>query len=207
MKRNYLVGYKVFFGLLGFSAIVTEIATIVERNFWIPQNFFSYFTIESNIFAAAILLISAFFVFAGKKSRTLEFFRGAATFYMVVTGIVFAVLLSGIVGAVLTAAPWDNIVLHYIIPIAMAIDWIIDPPVRRIAYKKAILWLLFPLTYLVYSLVRGSIVGWYPYPFLNPANGGYGQVAVTSVAILIGGLVMIYLVSRIGSRATVTSKK
>lgn len=207
MKRNYLVGYKVFFGLLGFSAVVTEIATIVERGLWIPQNFFSYFTIESNIFAAAILLISAFFVFAGKNSHTLEFFRGAATFFMVVTGIVFAILLAGIEGSVLTAAPWDNIVLHYLIPIAMAIDWIIDPPRQRVAYKKAILWLLFPLTYLVYSLVRGSIVGWYPYPFLNPANGGYGQVAVTSVVIMITGFVMIYLVSRIGSKRTTARKK
>lgn len=207
MRRNYLVGYKVFFSLLGFSAIVTEIATIVERGLWVPENFFSYFTIESNIFAATILLISAFFVFAGKKSGILEFLRGAATFFMVVTGIVFAVLLAGIEGSVLTAAPWDNIVLHYLIPIAMAIDWIIDPPARQIAYKKAVLWLLFPLTYLVYSLVRGSIVGWYPYPFLNPANGGYGQIAVTSVVILIGGLVMIYLVSRIGFKQITARKK
>ena len=28
--------------------------------------------------------------------------------------------------------------------------------------------------------------GWYPYPFLNPVNGGYGTVAVTVVAVTIG---------------------
>jgi len=199
MKKNYLVGYKLFFGLLGLSAIVTEIATIVAQGNWQPTNFFSYFTIEANTIAFIVFLVSAFFVFADKKSTTLDFFRGASTFFMVVTGIVFAVLLSGIEGATLTAAPWDNIVLHYLVPIAVALDWIVDPPSQRVSFKKALLWLLFPLTYLGYSLIRGPIVDWYPYPFLNPANGGYGQVAVTSIVILVVGLVLVYVVSHLGA--------
>lgn len=208
MKRNYMVGYKVFFGLLGFSAIVTEIATIVAGGNWNPANFFSYFTIESNILAVVTFLLSAFFLFAGKKNKKLDFLRGAATFFMVVTGIVFAVLLSGIEGIVLTAAPWDNIVLHYLIPIAIVIDWIVDGPSVKLSYRKALLWLVFPVAYVAYSLIRGPIVNWYPYPFLNPANGGYGQVFVTSVIITIGGFVLAYLVSRIGTPVhTVISRK
>ena len=199
MKRNYMVGYKVFFGLLGFSAIITEIATIVAGGNWNPANFFSYFTIESNILAVVTFLLSAFFLFAGKKNKKLDFLRGAATFFMVVTGIVFAVLLSGIEGIVLTAAPWDNIILHYLIPIAIVIDWIVDGPSVKLSYRKALLWLVFPVAYVAYSLIRGPIVNWYPYPFLNPANGGYGQVFVTSVIIMIGGFVLAYLVSRIGT--------
>ena len=203
-----MVGYKVFFGLLGFSAVVTEIATIVAGGNWNPANFFSYFTIESNILAVVTFLLSAFFLFAGKKSKSLDFFRGATTFFMVVTGIVFAVLLSGIEGIVLTAAPWDNIVLHYLIPIAIVIDWIVDGPSAKLSYRKAQIWLVFPVTYVVYSLIRGPIVNWYPYPFLNPANGGYGQVLVTSIIIMVGGVVLAYVVSRIGSPVhTVTSRK
>lgn len=208
MKRNYMVGYKVFFGLLGFSAVVTEIATIVAGGNWNPANFFSYFTIESNILAVVTFLLSALFLFAGKKSKSLDFFRGATTFFMVVTGIVFAVLLSGIEGIVLTAAPWDNIVLHYLIPIAIVIDWIVDGPSAKLSYRKTLIWLVFPVTYVVYSLIRGPIVNWYPYPFLNPANGGYGQVLVTSIIIMVGGVILAYIVSRIGSPVhTVTSRK
>jgi hypothetical protein len=40
-------------------------------------------------------------------------------------------------------------------------------------------------TWLAYTLVKGPIVGKYPYPFLDPANGGYGTVAVYCVAILL----------------------
>jgi len=31
--------------------------------------------------------------------------------------------------------------------------------------------------------VRGHGTGWYPYPFLNPAENGYFQVVVTGVVI------------------------
>jgi len=201
MKKNYLTGYKLFFGLLGLSAVITEISVIAERGVFNAANFFSFFTIESNLFAAIVLVAGAFAVYAGKKSRWLDYFRGAATFFMVVTGVVFAILLSGLEGVALTAVPWDNTVLHYIMPIAMVIDWIMDPPARRFRYRQVLAWLIFPVIYLGYSLVRGPIVNWYPYPFLNPANGGYGQILVTSLIILVGGFVMVYLVSRVGNVA------
>ncbi len=201
MKKNYLTTYKLLFGLLGLSAVVTEIATIVERGTFNASNFFSYFTIESNIIAVVVLLLGALYTYAGKKSVWLDYFRGAATFYMIVTGIVFAVLLSGITGVELTAVPWDNTVLHYLMPVAIAIDWLMNPPVRRFSYRQALAWLIFPILYLIYSLSRGAIVGWYPYPFLNPANGGYEQVLVTSMIILLGGLVLVFLVSRVGRKS------
>lgn len=205
MKRNYLVGYKLFFGLLGFGAIVTEIAAIAVRGQWNPGNFFSFFTIESNILAVISFLIGAFLIFANKRSKKADYFRGAVTLYMVITGIVFSVLLSGIEGVALTAVPWDNVVLHYIIPVAVALDWIADRP-GHISFKKALPWLIFPILYLVYSLIRGPIVNWYPYPFLNPANGGYGQVLITSVVIAVVGIFLVYIVTRFSGK-TKTSKK
>lgn len=206
MKKHYLVGSKLFFSLLGLSAIITELTVLVAWNELDIGNFFSFFTIESNIIAATVFMVSAFYVFANKKSPLLDFFRGASTFFMIVVGIVFAALLSGLEGVRLTAVPWDNIVLHYIIPIAAVADWIIDPPQRRIAFKKALLWLIFPLTYLAYSLIRGVVVGWYPYPFLNPANGGYESVAFISFGILILGIVLAYLVSRVGIKKPLKKK-
>lgn len=198
MKKNYLAGYKLFFGLLGFSAIVTELATLVVEGNLNVANFFSFFTIEANTIAFIVFMISALFVFAGKKSERLDFWRGASTFFMVVTGIVFALLLSGLEGVRLTAVPWDNIVLHYLIPLAVVIDWVADPPARRITLRKSLLWLVFPLVYLAYSLIRGLIVGWYPYPFLNPANGGYAQIAATSFGILVLGVVLAFIVGQFG---------
>ncbi len=45
---------------------------------------------------------------------------------------------------------------------------------------------MFPFAWTVLTLIRGELdpAHWYPYPFLNPANGGYGQIAITIVAVL-----------------------
>ena len=201
MKNTYgVISYKLFFGLLGFAAVVTEIATLVERGVFVPANFFSFFTIESDIFASLMFIVSAVAVAAGVKSRRLAMFRGAATLYMIVTGIVFAVLLSGIEGTTLTAVPWDNIVLHYIIPLAVVGDWLIDPPHQRIGFKQGLVWLIFPIAYVAYSLVRGSIVGWYPYPFLNPETNGVVGIIITSLGIAALGLGLVYVITSVTKR-------
>lgn len=178
-----VAGAKLLFALLGFSAVVTEIATLQERGRFMPWNFFSYFTIESNLLAVAVLIAGSLVVARGQPSRHVAMVRGAATLSMAITGVVFSVLLAGIRGAELTAVPWDNIVLHYIMPVAMVLDWGLDRPGQLITFKHALIWLIFPLVYVVYSVVRGPFAHWYPYPFLNPDRHGYVGVVMTSSGI------------------------
>ena len=180
-----LIAYRIFFALLGLSAIVTEIAIIVERGRFVPANFFSFFTIESNLFAIFVLIISALALARGKQGRLVAMLRGASTLNMIIVGIVFSLLLSGL-DVELTAAPWDNIVLHYILPVVVALDWLIDTPKVRIIFRQTAVWIVFPVVYVVYSLIRGHFVGWYPYPFLDPNTHGYEGVAITSGVLLLG---------------------
>lgn len=70
-------------------------------------------------------------------------------------------------------------------PIVIVIDWLLDPPSRQLSYRHALTWLSYPLVWLAYTLIKGPIANWYPYPFLDPANGGYGRVAIYGVAIFI----------------------
>lgn len=201
-RKNMLVAYKLFFGLLGLSALVTEVVVLVDRGTFNPVNFFSFFTVESNLFAAIVLLISAWAITQNKQSKHLDLFRGAATLYMVTTGIVFSLLLSGLDSDVLTAVPWDNTVLHYIMPVAVLVDWLIDPPKKRISFKRAMVWLLYPIVYVLYSLARGYIINWYPYPFLDPAKNGYAGVAVTSIGVTVLVLTIIGILVLYAKRKT-----
>lgn len=182
-NKNALIAYKLLFGLLGFSALVTEVATLVERGSLNLVNFLSFFTVESNIIVAVVLLLSALAT-AGNKNNKLDTVRSAAAVYILIVGFGFSLLLSGLDNTIFTAVPWDNIVLHYIMPVAMLVDIIIDRPGKQL-FKRSLAWLLFPIAYLAYSLVRGTITGWYPYPFLNPADDGYGAVIVTVAGMLI----------------------
>jgi hypothetical protein len=195
-KKNLLIGYRTFFGLLGFSAVVTEIATLHERGRFVPANFFSFFTIESNLLAVVILILSALALTRGKENRLVAILRGANTMNMIVVGVVFTLLLSGIKDAEFTAVPWDNLVLHYIMPVVVALDWFIDIPKVRIAFKQALVWLIFPAAYVMYSLIRGHFVHWYPYPFLSPSEHGYLGVVTTSMALVLGAAGLVWVLAR-----------
>lgn len=199
-NKKLLASYRLLFGLLGLSAIVTEMVVLVNRGTFIPANFFSFFTVESNIFAAAVLLIGAVMAAKGKSAGWLALLRGAATLYMVTTGIVFAVLLSGLEAQFLTAVPWDNTVLHYIMPFAVLVDWLLDPPHIRIGLKQALWWFVYPVAYLAYTLIRGPIANWYPYPFLNPDNNGYAAVFVVCLGVAATILIAAWIIARLGRR-------
>jgi hypothetical protein len=161
-------------------------------------NFFSYFTNLSNLVAASVLLLCAFDVgSSGKGSMTLARYVSAVNMAVVV--LVFAVLLRNIdLGALL---PWVNFVLHYVMPVAVVLDWLADPPALKLHSNSYFLPLLFPALYLVYVLLRGASTGWYPYPFLNPAKvGGYGGVAMYSLGIAIAVLLASWLLLAVGNR-------
>ncbi len=150
--------------------------------------------IDSNLVAAAVLLIGAA---VRQRSRTLDLLRGAAVVYMVVVGVVFTLLLSGT--DVDTAIPWVNTVVHELMPMVMVADWLLDPPAHRLSLRQSLLWLSFPFVWILYTLVRGAITGRYPYPFLNPTNGGYGSVAAYSAAIFVLLMVVCAVVVWIGN--------
>ena len=184
-KKYTLIGCRIFFALLGLSAIVTEMAVLIERGRFMPANFFSFFTIESNIFAVIILILSALVLARDSQDGRMAALRAASTLHMIIVGVVFSLLLSGL-DVELTAVPWDNVVLHYIMPIVVVLDWLVDIPKVRIAFKRALIWVVFPIVYVIYSLIRGYIVGWYPYPFLNPGSHGYMGVIFTSITLMVG---------------------
>ncbi len=197
MHKRYLLSlYRLFFGSLALVAVAVQLLQGLARPTFNPVNFLSFFTIESNIVAAILFIISACLTFRGGESTAVTIMRGAATLYMTVTGIVYVLLLAGLEESLQTPIPWVNTVLHYIMPIAVLFDWIIDLPKRRMLFRRALVWLAFPAAYLLYSLVRGQITGWYPYPFLDPATNGYAGVLATCVGILSCMVFLIWLLAK-----------
>jgi hypothetical protein len=110
--------------------------------------------------------------------------RGASVVAMAVVGIVYGVLLRNEdLGSLM---PWVNIVVHYVMPVAVVVDWFIWPPRAPLVPRQVGYWLLYPLAYLVYTFARGASLGWYPYPFLDPARaGGTFAVALYCLAIFV----------------------
>ena len=170
--------------LLVLSAEIYLIVVLGDR--FNAANHFSYFTVLSNVFAAIVALLGVF-------SPVSAQIRGAAVLYMATTGVVYALLLRGV--DVQTPA-YANWVLHVIVPILVVVEWLVAPE----RTKRAWTWLAFPLVYVAYTLVRGPIVGWYPYPFLDPRPHGYGEVLLTSVFVAVVIAALAYAVSWAGTK-------
>lgn len=183
-KQAVLVSKRIFFGALAVTAVALQALRTHNAGALDPVNFLSYFTNLSNIFAGVVFIISGIYLAESRKASAVDdIIRGAATLYMTITGIVYVTLLTGEDLGLLM--PWVNIVTHIVMPLVVLADWLYQPPRTKFTIKQAAWWLAFPAIYLVYSLVRGAQVGWYPYPFLNPDKvHGYGGVALYCVVIL-----------------------
>jgi hypothetical protein len=174
--------------LVVLAAIVVQAKTLTDAGLFDPTRFFAFFTIQSNLIGVAAL--GAAMWVKQPRARSVELLRGAAAAYLTVTFLVVIVLLSGV--DVQLQLVWVDIVLHKLFPIVVVADWLLDPPHVRLALRDAAVWLVYPIVWIVLTLIRGGVdaAHWYPYPFLDPANGGYAQVVVTVIGVTIGFLVI-----------------
>ncbi len=134
--------------------------------------FLHYFTYLSNVIAVVVLVL----LLIGKCKRS---FFMHATVYITVTFLIYGLLLS----PGLSKENFESLVLHFILPMYLIIDFLLLSPAKRISYTAAFTGLVVPLGYFLYILVYGLIRGSYPYFFVDVAQIGYVQVLINSVAI------------------------
>ncbi len=198
MTDRLLAFVRIGFALLVAAGISFMIWTLIDERVFNALNFFTFFTILSNLLAMAVFFEGGRRQLAGAPPVP-DLWRGAAVVYMAVTYIVFAVLLRDLQEELQTHVEWVDSVLHRVMPIAVMADWLVAPPRVTIAFRRALVWLAFPLAWTAFTLVRGAIDGRYPYPFLDPANGGYDVVALYCAGIFALFLVAVWLVAWGGS--------
>jgi hypothetical protein len=187
-----------------FVLILMATLTIFAMELWIAWkvspaahsygwNRFSYFTIQSNIIATITYLISALAILRKKYLGSwFRIFRGAAVLYMVVTAIVYALLLQDAeVNTGKDGFDWKNFVLHQLGPFFITVWWLLWPSRFSVSLSESLIWLIFPILWLIYTFVRASYTGWYPYPFLDPERtGGAAGVGKYIVGVTLGFIVL-----------------
>lgn len=178
--------FAVLRSLAGLAIVVAIVAQFIKSSSLTtvnPFNFFGYFTIQSNVIAAVAFLASALFILRGKlQPEWVIYLRALATILMVIVGIVYNTLLSGEGLEGSFNLQWSNDILHIVIPIYAALDWLMFGDRPKLPFSRLWVMLIYPVVWLVVVLIRGATDGWVPYPFLSPANG-YLSVAIYAVAI------------------------
>jgi hypothetical protein len=192
-EPGWVRAWRLVFAALVIVAVIWQYAEPGGRGVRGTINYFSFFTIQSNLIGAAVFLVGA--LAAPRRSLTWDLVRGGAAMYRTTTFFVYGILLAGQESSLQTTEPWVNAVLHQIFPVIVVADLLLRPLAHRLDFRLALTWTLYPLAYLVYSLVRGPIADWYPYFFLDPDRaGGYLGIAGYCVAILIGFLLFSALI-------------
>ena len=189
-----MTAYRLIAALLGWFALVLQYWLMMNADaptdpFNRTLNFFSYFTILTNILAA--LAMSAPLI--APNSALGRFFdrppvRTAIATYIIVVGVTYHLLLRDL----WDPQGWQKIAdyaLHYGTPVLFVFDWLLFVATRNIPWATAFKALAFPLIYLGWTLYHGSWSGFYPYPFVDISKLGIEKVIINS-----GGMTAAFLV-------------
>lgn len=194
--------YRLLFLLICEAGIILQYAGMAGTGSLKMLSF--YYTILSNILCFvyfAVLLIAQ-----RKKENAL--IKGAVTMCIAVTGLVYHFMLNGLMGttagAPLTALSVSNILVHYVVPAMVVLDYFLFMPKGQYKSLYPLAWLVLPYAYLVFAMVRaevssstftgfGGTLSRYPYPFLDVDLYGWDKVILIVFAITVAFIALGYL--------------
>jgi hypothetical protein len=195
VRRPLVAAYRLLVALT--AAVGVTLALLLSS----PARMLSHFSIQSTILLALVMLFSAGRAWSARRPLP-SALTGAVLLYVAITGLVHHALLANeaspflITGSLTTGtAPptgWHvltNQIVHTAIPAAAFLDWLLLTPAGRLRLRQAAPWLLYPMAYLAFSMLRGELLppgtpDRYLYPFLDVGLHGYKIVLAN--ALLLG---------------------
>jgi len=198
---------KVFIGLISLLAWFALFAQLYIHLTVLPFpvkeqiiRYFSYFTILSNLMVA----ISCTMLFIGNGTDGGRFFHrqsvvAAITVYIVIVGAVYNLVLRSV---------WDprglqkvvDELFHTVNPILYLLMWIFVAGKDQLNWKMVFPWLIYPIVYCIFILIRGRASGFYPYPFINVTELGINKTVQNIGILSISFLLVSLLCVAIGKR-------
>ncbi|EKV56207.1 hypothetical protein A966_12641 [Brachyspira hampsonii 30446] len=169
IKNNFSIIYKTIIIIIGIFAVFHG---FFYDNFKLDIETAYYFTYQSNILVIVYFILDIFNII-NKKETFYPRLKGAVTMSITVTFLVYHFLLSPTADKYIGFAYIRNVIVHYIVPIMTIFDYIIFD--KKGIYKiiDPILWLIIPLLYFMFVLVRARVGSpfsdgsYYPYFFVD----------------------------------------
>jgi hypothetical protein len=150
-------------------------------------NMFWYFTVQSNLIVGLTCLLLALNL--DRSSELFRVFRIAGVVDIAITGVVYHVALADLQELDGRAAVADQL-LHVVVPVVAVAGWLLCGPRGLVSRHTVVLAALVPIVWAVFTLIRGPIVDFYPYPFIDVRLHGYPRV-VLNIALV--GLLFVAL--------------
>jgi hypothetical protein len=167
-------------------------ATFESQHHWLATLWvlLRFFTIITNL---AVAVTMTWVATGGRASAT---WLGGVTLAMLLVGIIYMTLLRGLIELTGGALLADTL-LHKVSPVLMGLWWLFFAPRSQLKWSAAFWWSVYPVTYLIYVLVRAHYDHKYPYPFIDVGHLGWVQVALNvggiAVGFILAGLGLVWL--------------
>jgi hypothetical protein len=155
--------------------------------------YLGYFTILTNLLVALTMTRVARGRWPGGHAADVSVITGVVLAIAIV-GVVYEVLLSGRVPAMGPLWWTADRLLHYAVPALSVVWWILAVPKHTLGAADPVRWLAYPALYLVYALARGAVDQWYPYFFIDVGAIGYRRALTNASLLSVGMLVAGYAV-------------
>ncbi len=185
MKQTIAIGLA----LLALGAVIGQYIVMMENRVTGPLEatirFFSFFTILTNSLVAIFFARLAWRI--GSEKNTIAIQTSgltAVTLYIIVVGLVYQVMLRHLWNPTGAQMVIDEL-LHTVIPLLTLLFWIRYGHEEKLQLKQIAAWMIYPLIYLVYVLVRGHYSGFYPYPFISVTDLGLNQVMIHALLLFL----------------------
>jgi hypothetical protein len=191
--------YSVIIASIAWLAVALQIFLVIRIVMAAGQpaivgivNTLSYFTVLTNLLVALVATASAWRG-GSDTSLTSPSTMTATAVYIFVVGLIYSLVLRALwepTGLQLAA----DIALHDLIPTLYVVYWLLCVPKGTLRWGQPIYWLIYPLAYMAYTLVRGLLGGRYLYPFADVSTLGYPTV-LGNVAIAVGGFFVLGVIA------------
>ena len=201
MYRFSLAALRLVIGLGLIGSVIWQVTDRIANDIFRPFEYFAYFSIVTAIVAGLFLITTSFGLLLDiEDTKWVEIARLSLAVALIVVGVVYHALLADVANDVRDGDyAWPvlpNQIIHTYAPILAAIEYIISIKAFRIRLRSFLLVAVFPITWLVLSIIRGTLTNWWPYWFINP-NGEAGllgmltYMAAISVFFLLLGLLVL----------------
>ena len=207
--RVAVAGARFVFALVELVALVARYNWGLGSATFAPGNFFGYLTIQSNIAFLVVCVVGGIVALRSTEDpQWLANLHALVLSWILVAGSVFAILVqqSGERGFPLEV-PWSDQVLHFWLPSFALVEWLFSPGRGRAHWRMLAVTVGYPVVWGIITLIRGAVVGWYPYFFLDPQQVTdpvefvlYSTIALSAFAIIGSGTLALSRLRPVGER-------
>lgn len=183
MVYNLSLGsLRLVIGLSLIGSVVWQVSDRMANNVFRPTEYFAYFSIVTAIVAGLYLITTGIGLYIKiEDTKWVEIARLSLTVSMIVVGVIYHLLLADVANDVRDGDyAWPvlpNQIIHTFAPILVFLDYLLSVKAFKVRIRAALWVAVFPLIWLVLSVIRGISTNWWPYWFLNP-NGEAGLVGM-----------------------------